>query len=83
MDRSLADVDESPDAQVQRRFFFAGSEEPGVNDGCESDGDDEEGDYEEIVLIPYFAMQYDRRPGILHARILCVPRRSGIKVLGS
>ena len=65
MGKSLADVDESPDVQVQWCFFFAGSEEPGVNDGCESDDDDEDDDCGEIVLIPYFAMQYDRRPGIL------------------
>ena len=82
--RSLADVDESPDAQVQRRFFVAGSEEPGVNDGCESDDDDEEDDYGEIVLIPHFAMQYDRRPGSRAGIFTCPDTlRSGIKVLGS
>ncbi|KAF8474398.1 hypothetical protein DFH94DRAFT_761960 [Russula ochroleuca] len=87
--RSLADVDESPNARVQGRFFFAGSEEPGVNDGCESDDDEEEDDYGEIVLNPRFALQRTMteervlgRP-FLHAQILPVHRRSGIKALGS
>ena len=85
--RSLADVDESSNEQVQRRFFFA--EEPGVNDGCESDDDEEEDDYGEIVLNPRFALQRTMaeervlgRP-FLHAQILPAHRRSGLKALGS
>lgn len=85
--RSLADVDESSNEQVQRRFFFA--EEPGVNDGCESDDDEEEDDYGEIVLNPRFALQRTMaeervlgRP-FLHAQIMPAHRRSGLKALGS
>jgi hypothetical protein len=83
--RSLADVDESSNEQVQRRFF---AEEPGVNDGCESDDDEEEDDYGEIVLNPRFALERTMaeervlgRP-FLHAQILPA-RRSGIKALDS
>ena len=87
--RSLADVYESSDTQVQGRFFFASSEEGGVNDGCESDDDEEEDDYGEIVLNPRFALQRTMteervlgRP-FLHAQMLPVHRRNGIKALHS
>jgi len=86
--RSLADVDESSDTQVQRRFFFASSEEGEVNDGCESD-DDEEDDYGEIVLNPRFALQRTMteervlgRP-FLHPQMLPVHKRNGINALRS
>ena len=87
--RSLADVDECSNEQVQRRFFFAGSEEPGDNDGCESDDDDEDDDYGEVILNPRFALQRttaeERALGrsFLHAQIVPVHRRGGIKALGS
>jgi hypothetical protein len=87
--RSLADVDESSNTQIQRRFFFAGSEEPGADDGCESDDDEEEDDYGEIVLNPRFALQRTMTEGqvlgrpFLHAQILPVHGRSGIKALRS
>jgi hypothetical protein len=87
--RSLADVDESSNAQVQRRFFFAGPEEPEVNDGCESDDDEEEDDYGEIVLNPRFALQRTLteervlgRP-FLHVPMLPVHGRSEIEALDS
>lgn len=87
--RSLADVDENSNSQVQRRFFFASSEEGEVNDGCESDDDEEEDDYGEIVLNPRFALQrtmteerFLGRP-FLHAQMLPVHRRNGIRALRS
>ena len=88
--RSLADVDESSNEQVQPRFFFASSEEGEVNDGCESDDDDdeEEDDYGEIVLNPRFALQRtiteERVLGrsFLHAQ-MPVHRRNGINGLRS
>jgi hypothetical protein len=88
--RSLADVDESSDTQVQPRFFFASSEEGEVNDGCESDDDEEEeDDYGEIVLNPRFALQRSMteerflgRP-FLHPQMLPVHRRNGIKAFRS
>jgi hypothetical protein len=86
--RSLADVGESSNTQVQRRFFLASSEEGEVNDGCESD-DDEEDDYGEIVLNPRFALQRTMteervlgRP-FLHPQMLPVHRRNGINALRS
>ena len=90
--RSLADiVDESPNTQVQRRFFFASSEGGQVNDGCESDDDEEEeeDDYGEIVLNPRFALQRtmteERVLGspYLHAQMMPIHRRNGIKALRS
>jgi hypothetical protein len=87
--RSLADVDECSNAPLQRRFFFAGPEEPEVNDGCESDDDEEEDDYGEIILNPRFALQKTLteeqvlgRP-FLHAPILSVHGRSEVKALRS
>ena len=90
--RSLADVDESSNTQVQRRFFFASSGEDEVNDGCESDDDDEddeEDDYGEIVLNPRFALQKtmteERVLGhpFLHAQMLPVRRRNEFNALRS
>ena len=67
--RSLADIDESSNMQVERRFFLAGSEEVEVNDGCESDDDDgEEDDYGEIVLNPRFALQRTMTEGRVPGR---------------
>jgi hypothetical protein len=87
--RSLADVDESSNTQAQGRFFFASSEEGEVNDGCESDDDEEEDDYGEIVLNPRFALRRTMteervlgRP-FLHAQMLPVHRRNGIKAMRS
>ncbi|KAI9456362.1 hypothetical protein BJY52DRAFT_1187884 [Lactarius psammicola] len=88
--RSLTDVViESSATRVPTRFFLAGSERLGGVDGSESDDDEDEDDYGEIILNPRFSLQRsvpDRcglgRP-ILHGQILPLDARRGIKALRS
>lgn len=86
--RSLADIVESSDTRVAGRFFLAGPEEPGVHDGSESEDDEEEDDYGEIVLNPRFGLQRPMTPErglghpFLHAPpALPIDTRSGVKAL--
>jgi hypothetical protein len=87
--RSLTDVViENPATRVPSRFFLAGSEQLGGVDGSESDDDDEdEDDYGEIILNPRFSLPKPdgcglKRP-ILHAQILPLDTRRGVKALRS
>ncbi|KAI9508572.1 hypothetical protein F5148DRAFT_1353273 [Russula earlei] len=82
--RSLADVVESSNTPVCRRFFFTAPDESGGSDDSESD-DDEEDDYGEIVLNPRFGMQRTlteerrlRRP-FMRPQLLPIDTRSEIK----
>ena len=87
--RSLAVVIEDSNTRAQRRFFLAGPEESGCSDGSESDEDEEEDDYGEIVLNPQFGLQRtmteERGSGhpLLHAKILPIDTRNEFKALRS
>ncbi|KAI0298650.1 hypothetical protein B0F90DRAFT_1731448 [Multifurca ochricompacta] len=87
--RSLADVIETSTTRVPVRFFFAGPEELGEGDGAESDDDEEEYDYGEVIVNPRFGLKkamMDRRGfgrDFLHRQMLPVDARSGVKALRS
>ena len=88
--RSLTDVViEKSATRVPTRFFLGSSERLRGVDGSESDDDDDEDDYGEIILNPRFSLQRSvpdgcglKRP-ILHAQILPLDTRRGIKALRS
>ena len=89
--RSLADVVECSNTRDPGRFFFANPEELEASDGSESDDDEgeEEDDYGEIILNPRFglprSMAAERGLGhpFLHARVLPIDTRSGVKAPSS
>jgi hypothetical protein len=87
--RSLTDVAEDSNTRVPARFFFADPVGVEVGDGTESDDDEEEDDYGEIVLNPRFGLQrtVSARRGFGHPFLLTqippLDTRSGVKALRS
>ena len=87
--RSLTDVAEDSNTGVPARFFFADPVGVEVGDGTESDDDEEEDDYGEIVLNPRFGLQrtVSARRGFGHPFLLTqippLDTRSGVKALRS